>query len=214
MSGAGDNSNGSSGFSGGKVVDFQHHLVKDLNKKHDELVDYCRANLSGQAQVHRAALSLLRAKGLEQLLEVMAIDFLSIFAADVVRLVVESDLPAEDSDIDQHFSGMVLVKSGGVEEIFATNKAHKSVVVINDINKNLLLKNSLAFSQIFAGCEDLAVSCALMRLPLEVLGKDVMLAIASRHSGHFSPKQEKESFTFLSEVAALQLEKYLDELSL
>jgi len=194
----------------GNIIDFKHHLVKDLNKKHDALVDYCRDNLSTQAQVHKAVLKLIHAKNLEQLLETLAIDLPAIFAVDVVRLVMESDIPVETAYGEPHYSGVVFADSGTAESLFGSKNTQKNVVLADDTET----KKPTGFAQIFADCEDLIKSCALMRLPLETVERNITLALGTRQKGHFHTGQGTEIFHFLAQVVAVQLDKYLDDLPL
>ena len=83
---------------GDGVIDFQHFMVKNLQKdsktlrdRYEVLVDFCRDNMSVQSLVHQAALRIIQAKSLEQLLEALAIDLVSLFDVDVVRMAMESD---------------------------------------------------------------------------------------------------------------------------
>ena len=114
---------------GEDVVDFQHHLLKNLQKnskslksQYELLVDYCRDNLSAQSQVHQAALKLMQARGLEKLLEVIAIDLVSLFDVDVVRLAMESDAPMDTSYGEEHYSGIVFIEPGIIDALFAGQK--------------------------------------------------------------------------------------------
>ena len=197
------------------VVDFQYHLLKNLqnnsktlSQRYDLLVDYCRDNLSAQAQVHNAVLKLMRTRGVEQLLEFLSIDMLSLFDLDVVRIAMESDVPFDTSYGDSNYSGIVFVPSGTSDILFSGN--NRNVLLFADSNQN----TPIGFEYIFVDCEDMARSCALLRLKLEVMDRNIILALGVRHAERFHAGQGVELLHFLAQVVSLQLDKYLDDLSL
>jgi len=195
------------------VVDFQSFLVKNLQKstdslknKYDVLVDFCRDNMSIQGQVHRAALRLIQARTLEQLLEVITQDLVSLFDVDVVRLAMESEAAEtyESYYSDQNYSGIVFVVPGTVE--YALGK--KNINMIADTSEQV----PIGFEQIFSDCESLIQSCALLRLELQLTGRPVILAFGVRYPDRFHPGQGIELLNFLGQIVAHQLDLYLHEL--
>lgn len=196
------------------VVDFQYHLLKNLqnssktlSQRYDLLVDYCRENLSAQAQVHNAVLKLMRARGLEQLLELLTIDMLSVFDLDVVRIAMESDVPFDTSYGEQNYSGIVFVHSGISDVLFGNNK---NVLLFGDTSTN----EPIGFEQIFINCEEQVQSCALLRLDSELVDKHIILALGVRHKERFHTGQGVELLHFFAQAVAAQLDKYLDDLML
>lgn len=198
---------------GNGIVDFQSYLVKNLQKnsetlknKYDVLVDFCRDNMSIQGQVHRAALRLIQARTLEQLLEVITQDLVSLFDVDVVRLAMESEA-AENYETyysEQNYSGIVFVVPGTIE--YALGK--KNINMIADTASHV----PVGFEQIFSDCEALIQSCALLKLELEITGRPVILAFGVRYPDRFHPGQGIELLNFLGQIVAHQLDKYLHEL--
>jgi uncharacterized protein YigA (DUF484 family) len=198
---------------GNGIVDFQSFLVKNLQKnseslknRYDVLVDFCRDNMSIQSQVHRAVLRLIQARGLEQLLEVITQDLVSLFDVDVVRLAMESEA-AESYETyysEHNYSGIVFVVPGTVE--YAIGK--KNINMIADTATNV----PIGFEQIFSDCEALIQSCALLRLELELTGRPVILAFGVRYPDRFHPGQGIELLNFLGQIVAHQLDRYLHEL--
>lgn len=197
------------------VIDFQHYLVKNLQQgsqtlksRYDVLIEFCRDNMSVQHQVHQAVLKLIRARGLEQLLEVMTIDLVSLFDVDVVRLAMESEAAPlyEMNYAEQDFSGIVFVDPGTVD---AAVGRKKSVRLVEDCVK----EPPPGFENIFADCADLIESCALLRLELERVGRSVILAFGVRHKGRFHQGQGIELLNFLAQIVAHQLDIYLHELA-
>jgi len=199
---------------GDGVVDFQHHLLKNLQnnsknltERYNMLVDYCRDNMAAQTQVHTAALMLMQARTLEQLLELLSVDLLTVFDLDVVRVAMESDIAFDTSYGEENYSGFVFIPSGASDEIFT---AQRSALLVGDTEANA----PLVFSQIFADCEDLIASCALLRLELEAVDKSIILALGSRHKERYHAGQGVELLQFLASVVALQLDRYLDDLTI
>ncbi len=199
---------------GNGIIDFQHYLVKNLQKgsqdlqsRYDVLVEFCRDNMSVQSQVHQAALRLIRTKSLEQLLEVIAIDLTSLFDVDVVRLAIESELgDMGEADFGGAHSGIVLV-SPGTSEIALGQK--KNVLLVEDTETF----RPHGFEDIFADCADMVESCALLKLQLEKMGSSVLLAFGVRYKKRFHPGQGIELLNFLGQIVAHRLDMYLDDFS-
>jgi len=197
------------------IIDFQHYLVKNLQKdskalksRYDVLIDFCRDNMSVQQQVHQAALRLIRTRSIEQLLEAVTIDLVSLFDVDVVRLAMESEA-ASLYDLkynDQNYSGIVFIEPGMVDMALGKKK---NVRLEDDCTK----KVPPGFDQIFADCADLIESCALLRLNLEQVGRHVILAFGVRHKDRFHPGQGIELLNFLAQIVAHQLDIYLHDLT-
>jgi uncharacterized protein len=197
------------------VVDFQHHLLKSLQRdtqslkgRYELLVDYCRDNLSAQQQVHQAVLRLGRAHGLEQLLEVVALDLVTLFDVDVVRLAMESDLPFDTSYGEEGYSGIVFVTPGMIDAMFTGHK--KNVMLVGDCVAN----PPVGFEEVFADCEQMIASCAFLRLHPESVDRDILLAFGVRHAQRYHDGQGTELLAFLAQMMAVQLDKYLDDLTL
>jgi len=198
---------------GGGVIDFQHFMVKnlqagskDLQSKYDMLVDYCRENMSVQNQVHHAVLRLIRTRNIEQLLEVIALDLVSLFDVDVVRLAMESDVQFDTSYGEQNFSGIVFIEPGTIDAALGKKKP---VLLIDDCDK----KTPVGFEQIFSDCDTMIASCALLRLQMESIDKNIILAFGVRHKERFHSGQGIELLNFLAQIVAFQLDRYLDDLS-
>ena len=174
---------------------------RDLKGRYDLLVDFCRDNLSAQSQVHEAVLRLVRARGLESLLEVLTNDLASLFDVDVVRLAVESDAPEALTmlSVDENRSGIVFIPDGLADEALGFGK---SALMVEDVQAAPFP----GLERIFAECASLVRSCILIRLPLEEMQRDVLLAFGVRHAGRFHPGQGIELLGFLADVLAHQLD--------
>lgn len=200
---------------GDAVLDFQQHMVKNLQKggkelesKYAGLVDFCRDNMSVQAQVHHAALRLIRARTLEQLLEVLTLDLVSLFDVDVVRIAMESDTAKTYDGYygEQATSGIVFIEPHTVDAALGKKK---NVRLVDDTEAS----PPAGFEHIFADCTSLIQSCALLRLNLELVEKNVILAFGVRYKDRFHPGQGIELLNFLAQIVAHQLDVYLDELT-
>lgn len=197
---------------GDGILDFQQYMVKNLQKdakdlksKYEVLIDFCRDNMSVQSQVHQAALRLVGTKNLEQLLEAVTQDLLNLFDVDVVRLAMESDIVFDTSYGEQIYSGIVFVEPGIVNEALGKKK---NVRLCDDCTT----APPVGFEQIFADCDGLIESCALLRLNLDMVDRHIMLAFGVRHKGRFHPGQGVELLSFLAQIVAHQLDRYLDDL--
>ena len=189
-------------------------MVKNLQKdsqalkgRYEVLVDFCRDNMSVQNQVHQAALRLIRTRNLEQLLEAITMDLLNLFNVDVVRMAMESDTLVDTSYGEQHYSGMVFVSPGTVDAALGHKK---NVLLVGDCIANPVA----GIDEIFADCEDLIASCALLRLELETVGKQVVLAFGVRHKERLHAGQGVELLHFLAQIVAYQMDLYLGEMAL
>lgn len=196
------------------IEDFQHYLLKNLQnntksltQRYDLLVDYCRDNLSAQTQVHSAVLKIMRSRSIEQLLELLTMDLLNLFDLDVVRLAMESDVPFDTSYGERNYSGIVFVPSGTSDILFGNNK---NVLLIGDCEKT----PPLGFEQIFADCDEQVASCALLKLESEAVDKHIILALGVRYKERFHAGQGVELLHFMAQAVAIQLDKYLDDLTL
>jgi uncharacterized protein YigA (DUF484 family) len=199
---------------GNGIIDFQHYMVKNLQKdsaalksRYDVLIDFCRDNMSVQAQVHQAALRLIRTRSFEQLLEAVTLDLVSLFDVDVVRLAMETDKPGRYDTLygETNFSGIVFIDPGTVDAAIGKKK---NVLLVDDCTK----KTPAGFDQIFADCNELVESCALLRLELEHVQKQIILAFGVRHKDRFHPGQGIELLHFLAQIVAHQLDDYLHDL--
>lgn len=199
---------------GDAVVDFQHYQLKNLQSntkqlenKYHGLVDFCRDNLSAQSEIHEAVLRIIRAEGLEQLLEVLAVDLPSLFDLDVVRLAVESPVAREQmQDLDGMMqSGILLVDSGIVD----TALQFKDIRLVEDSEN----EDATGADEIFTNAESLSRSYALIRLNLERVEYPILLALGVRHVGRFHTGQGMDLLLFLSRVLAINIDRYLTDLS-
>jgi uncharacterized protein YigA (DUF484 family) len=198
---------------GGNVVDLQHHMLGKLQKglqslkgKYDGLVVSSRDNMSTLHQVHEAALSLIRAPGLEQLLEVIAMDLPALFNVDIVRLCIESEAAEfyENKFGEQNVSGVAFLEQGLIDKALGKGK---SIMLIADTSKQFVY----GFEQIFSDCSGITESSALLRMRLPSTQRGVLLAFGVRIKDHFHEGQGTEMLSFLAQIVEHRLDQCLSD---
>ncbi len=198
---------------GGNVVDIQKHILENLQKsiktlksRYDGLITSSRDNMSTLHQVHEAALALMRARGLEEMLEVIAVDLPALFNVDSVRLGIESaaanfyksKLASEDA------SGVSFLLPGSVDQALGGDE---EVALIEDAEKT----QPPEFDAIFADCASLVQSAALLRLLLPSSQRALVLAFGVRIKGYFYEGQGTELLSFLARIIEHRLDECLIE---
>lgn len=196
------------------VVDLQHYMVGGLQKelksvrgKYDEIVDYCRDNMSTQSQVHHAIVNIVKARDLEQLLQVITVDLMNVFGVDVVRLAMETE-GAEMYEVsypDANFCGITFIETGTVYDAMGEDG---DILLCEDSTKAAIP----SFEEIFADCHGIVRSCAMLRLHLESVHKDVILAFGVREAGRFHAHQGVDLLSFLAQIVEYRLDQCLSEM--
>lgn len=196
---------------GDSVEDFQYHMLsrlqshqKELKDDLEELIGVTRDNISTQAQVQKAVISVVKAKNLQQLLQVLTDDFSTLFNVDVVRLALETPLAEhfETQFSEQSYSGIGALMPGSCD--LAMGKDAKSYAIMETRQEF-----PEATQKVFDACSGLVRSCILLRLDLAELGRQGVLAFGVRHAGRFHQGQSADLLNFLAKVVALRLEPLL-----
>lgn len=194
------------------VIDFQYYAIDNLRRgmrrmkdRFNGLVTSARENMSVQQQVQRATLSVIRARNIEELLEVITTDIVTWFDVDVVRLALESDLAGLNETYynEQNYSGICFLPSGASDALLLGEQ----VRLIADTQ----VEPPIGFEMLFADCSNLVRSCALVRLELESIGRPAILAFGVRHADRFHPHQGGEMLNFLGEVMSVVLDRCLGQ---
>lgn len=194
------------------VIDFQYYAIDNLRRgmrrmkdRFNGLVTSARENLSVQQQVQRAVLSTIRARNLEELLEILSTDILTWFDVDVVRLALESDLAGLNETYynEQNYSGICFVPTNTTAAVLLGDE----VRLISDTQA----EPPIGFEMLFADCSSLVRSCALVKLELESIGRPAILAFGVRHADRFHPHQGGEMLGFLGEVMSITLDRCLSQ---
>ena len=197
---------------GNNVLDFQHFALGNLQQsmqslkdRYEGLVTSARDNMSVQAQVQNAVLRVIRTRDLEHLLEVLTIDLVALFGVDVIRIAMESELAdMYDTYYGEHnYSGLSFIPLG-IADMALENS---DVVLVGDTMKEL----PIGFDEIFSDCSALVQSCVLLRLSLEKLQRNVILAFGTREPGYFHPNQGTDLLHFLAQVIEYRLDQCLNE---
>lgn len=198
---------------GGNVVDWQHHMLgklqtgmKSLKNKYEGLLVSSRDNMSTLHQVHQAALSLIRAPQIEQLLEVVSMDLPALFNVDVVRLALESEAAEfyeRHMSEDRENTAIVFLSQGSVSKIMGKEK---SILLVSDTAKQFVF----GFEQLFPEFSGIVESCAFLRLRLPSSQRDALLVFGVRIKDHFHDGQGTELLTFLGQIVEHRLDQCLE----
>jgi uncharacterized protein YigA (DUF484 family) len=183
------------------VVDFQRFMVArlqgdidQLNIENTALIHTARANAHSQSRIHAAALALIEARGLGQLLEILTGDLMDILDVDVIAMVVESngvDLPHVAA------SGIRIVEPGAVDEWLG--------------RRDVLLQGGVAGDPaIYGPGAGLIQSEALLRLTISSRTPAGLVAFGSRDPDLFHDGQGTELIAFLGNVIERSLRAWLD----
>ncbi len=186
---------------GNGVVDFQRFMVSRLQGDVDRLglentalIHTARANAHSQSRIHAAALALIEARSLGQLLEVLTGDLMDLLDVDVIAMVVESngvDLPHVAA------SGIRIVEPGAVGDWLGRG--------------DVLLQSAIAGDPaIYGPGAGLVQSEALMRLSISSRTPAGLVAFGSRDPNMFQDGQGTELIAFLGGVIERLLRSWLD----
>ena len=186
---------------GDGVVDFQRYMVSRLQNDMDvlslektALIHTARTNAQSQARIHCAVLSLIEARSLEHLIEIVTGDIALTLDVDVVALALEAtpaDLPRATA------SGIRVVKPGAVYGWLGK----RDVVLHGGITGDEALYGPGA---------GLIESEALVRLPLSPATPEGILAFGSRNASLFEEGQGTELLGFLGAVTGRLIRAWLD----
>lgn len=198
---------------GNKILDFQSFAMQSLQEnmhslkeQFSGLIGSARDNMSAQQQVHQAVLHLMRARGLEELLEILTQDFMQYFDVDAVRLVLESELAElyESTYGELNYSGISFVPLQTVD--LALGKGEASLLI-----GDAQLDPPYGFEAIFIDCAALIQSCAMLRFYLPRIDRFGIIAFGVREKQHFHTQMGTDLLRFLSEAVALRLDQCLNE---
>ncbi|MEI7669028.1 MAG: DUF484 family protein [Pseudomonadota bacterium] len=198
---------------GGNVVDMQYFMLgklqdglKTIKNKYEGLVLSSRDNMSTLSQVHESVLSIVRARDLEQLLEIISVDLPAVFNVDIVKIAIESEAAEffETRFEEHHDAGISFLASGAIDEIFGKSK---SVLLIADTEKYF----GFDIEPIFSDCFGIIESAVLLRMRLPATQKNVILAFGVRIKNHFHEGQGTEMLSFLSQIIEHRLDQCLND---
>jgi len=183
------------------VVDFQRFMVSRLQDDVDRLalektalIHTARANAHNQSRIHAAALALIEARSLGQMLETLTGDLMDVLDVDVVAMAVESngtDVPHVAA------SGIRIVVPGSVAGWLG--------------RRDVLLQGPVAGDPaIYGPGAGLIQSEALLKLNISPRTPVGLVAFGSRDPALFHEGQGTELIAFLGGVLERLLRAWLD----
>ncbi|RME68675.1 MAG: DUF484 family protein [Alphaproteobacteria bacterium] len=185
---------------GASVVDFQAYAlgvlrqrIAEMDGAHDDLMHAVRSNLTSQARVHEAALALLDADGLEELVHVVTAQWPQTLDVDAVTLSLEVGRQGMRAGA----SGIQFLAAGVIAEVLGDGKA-------------VLLRGGIAAEpRIFGPAAALVRAEALVGLHLPAPLPRGLLAFGSRDAAAFAPGQGTELLRFLAAILERSLTRWM-----
>ena len=185
---------------GDGVFDFQHFQIERLRAElarvaleNRTLIAASRGTLASQSRVHKAALAILAAPSLEQLLQIATTDLAVLLDVDVATIGVESAAPTGRLGV----LGIRLLKAGAVDAVLGAERAV------------LLRANQPGEPHLFGAAAGLVRSQALLRLAFGRGAPAGLLCVGSRQAGRFHPGLATELLTFLARVIGIAIAQWL-----
>jgi uncharacterized protein YigA (DUF484 family) len=186
---------------GAAVVDFQRFMVSRLQSdvgqlmlENTALVQTARANAHGQARIHAAALALIEARSLGQMIEALTGDLMDVLDVDVIAMAVESngvDLPHVAA------SGIRIVAPHAISALMG--------------ERGVLLRGGVSGDpSIYGPGAGLIRSEALLKLTISRRTPIGLVAFGSRDGELFHDGQGTEHIAFLGGVIERLLRVWLD----
>lgn len=190
---------------GETVADFQQFMIQKLRHEQNvmkaaqrSLIETARANMTNQSRIHEAALRLLDARTLEEMIEVLTGDLTVVLGVDVCILLVDSN----GLDTPQALSrGVRVVEPGYVDDVMQGQRV--------SLCGNLNTEND-AHRYLFDEAAALIQSQALVRLDISTQTPPALLVFGSRDPEGFVEGQATELISFLGGVVERCLRAWLD----
>lgn len=187
-------------WTGDTVVDFQRHMVDVLRGELAGLRDCAsavietnRSNLGIQAQTHAAALSIVGAPDLDELVRVVAEDLPAVLGIETATLALEPLAALDDAIMPM----IAKLSAGDVDAILGRGR---DVRLIANLTDDGLL---------FADTEPAVHSAALVRLTLSDPQVHGLMALGAQHEGFFRPGQGCDLVLFLAQMVEVCLQRLL-----
>jgi uncharacterized protein YigA (DUF484 family) len=187
---------------GDGVLDMQYFMlqrlkadVSRLKGQQRALIATSRSNLSSQARVHSAVLSIISATSFEQLLQVVTTDLAVMLDVDVVTIGVESE---QGRPTRLPLPGIHILKSGTVDGLLGPDR---------DV---LLRADTAGDPALFGGGAGLVRSEALLRLSVSDHAPTGLLCMGTRKPDKFHPGQGTELLNFLARALESTIGAWLD----
>ena len=157
--------------------------VQRLGEKLEDIVRISRANMTAQALMHEAVLSMLQARDLEELLDVVTTDLARLLSIDVVTICIESE---EDPIPDVSIPGVYLIEPGSVDALLGRGEPIRLDGMIR------------GHPLIFGHAAGLVRSQALLRVAVGPERSTGVLALGTREESQFDEGQGTDLLDFLA----------------
>jgi len=187
---------------GDDVLDLQQFMVErlraelaEMSAARDALVTTGRGNLSAQARVHKAILTLLAARNFEHFIETLTTDVAVILDIDAITIGVEQ---TTDNGSRTHNAGVCRLEPDMVDSLLG---ARKAIALHADI---------VGDAAVFGAAAGLVRSEALIRLSIGDTTPEALLALGSRDAEHFQEGQGTELLGFLARVVEGSIRGWLN----
>ncbi|NOZ42349.1 MAG: DUF484 family protein [Alphaproteobacteria bacterium] len=185
---------------GDGIIDFQavlrdrlQHEVASLNDAQGSLIHASRRNMTTQARIHAAVLTLMEARDFDHLCHITCHDLVDILQLDSLTLCFERD---EGKTLPQN-ANIRLLKPGLIAEFLG----HEATAILRD--------NVRAAREIYGPATPLIKAEALVRIDASDRHPVGILAFGSRDKTFFAPGQGTELLRFLAAAFHGHLKKLL-----
>lgn len=194
---------------GSNVVDLRGIAMERLEARLDRLEDTHRSviaaayeNLAGTNQVHRAILRMLDPLSFEDFLKNLGGEVAQTLRVDVVRLVLETPHPEQDSGLDRLSGVLHVVAPGFIEDYVLAGRRLPS--------RPVTLRQMMPESgDIYGEAAAWVRSEALMRLDFGSGRLPGLLAFGSEDPHHFKPSQGTDLLAFFAGVFERAMRRWL-----
>lgn len=188
---------------GSNVIDIRGRFMARLEERLDGLEATHRHVLAaaydtvvGTRLIHRAALAMISARDLSALLDALANDLPQILKIDSVRLLVEDEA---HGGLSAHPQVVDCAPVGAVSARLAVRRAAGSGVTLRRVGPEAAQAHPHATRPILSEAV----------LPLALTSRPALLLLGSGEAEVFAPGQGTDLLTFLQEVAAACLSRWL-----
>lgn len=186
-------------WTGDTVVDFQRYMVDLLRGEiaglrdcASAVIETSRSNLGIQAQTHVAALTIVGAPDLDELVRVVAEELPAMLGVETAILALEPLAVLDDA-----ITTVAKLSAGDVDSILGAGRNVR------------LIANLIEHGLFFVESEPVVHSAALVRLTLNDPQVQGLMALGSQHEGFFNPGQGCDLLLFLAQMVEVCLQRLL-----
>ena len=183
------------------VIDIQSLVVKRLREElvalresANRIINTTRSNISSQQQTHHAAISLLEAEGLDDLLSVIADELPPVLGLDVCVLCLEGN-DTSGPVVSLEDGAAAVMTRGLIEEFMGDHDVILRARAQGDV-------------RLYGGVAGLVRSEAMVRILPEYGAPRGLFALASRKENTFHPHQATDLLLFLTAIVTHCVERW------